>query len=177
MAQGGIRMVSENFEKFLLTFLGLGTNVVKVISVNSELLFQWDTLLCMARSQSAWTITDSQLTTPNLDATGHCWVSALASYNFDLVYLKGTENRTANVLTQVPVPPRQGASESDLLDDDSENEDVAGPANESYSSKDPKERVSHWDSSVVKTVLEGTQVRTQNLVDRPQEGPDSESEA
>ena len=41
---GGIRMVSENFEKFFLTFLGLGTNVVKVSSVNSELLFQWDTL-------------------------------------------------------------------------------------------------------------------------------------
>ena len=37
-------MVSENFEKIFLTFLGLGTNVVKVGSVNSELLFQWDTL-------------------------------------------------------------------------------------------------------------------------------------
>ena len=41
---GGIRTVSENFENFFLTFLGLGTNVVKVSSVNSELLFQWDTL-------------------------------------------------------------------------------------------------------------------------------------
>ena len=30
--------------KKFLTFLGLGTNVVKVSSVNSELLFQWDTL-------------------------------------------------------------------------------------------------------------------------------------
>ena len=37
-------MVSKNFEKSFLTFLGLGTNVVKVSSVNSELLFQWDTL-------------------------------------------------------------------------------------------------------------------------------------
>ena len=37
-------MVSKNFEKIFLTFLGLGTNVVKVSSVNSELLFQWDTL-------------------------------------------------------------------------------------------------------------------------------------
>ena len=44
MAQGGIRTVSKNFEKFFLTFLGLGTNVVKVSSVNSELLFQLDTL-------------------------------------------------------------------------------------------------------------------------------------
>ena len=41
----GIRMVSKNFEKNFLTFLGLGTNVVKVSSVNSELLFQWDTLM------------------------------------------------------------------------------------------------------------------------------------
>ena len=38
-------MVSKNFEKIYVTFLGLGTNVVKVISVNSELLFQWDTLV------------------------------------------------------------------------------------------------------------------------------------
>ena len=41
---GGIRIVSENFGKIFLTFLGLGTNVVKVSSVNSELLFQSDTL-------------------------------------------------------------------------------------------------------------------------------------
>ena len=45
MAWGGIRMVSENFKKIFLTFLGLGINVVKVGSVNSELLFQWDTLI------------------------------------------------------------------------------------------------------------------------------------
>ena len=44
MAHGGIRMVSKNFKKNFLTFLGLGTIVVKVSSVNSELLFQWDTL-------------------------------------------------------------------------------------------------------------------------------------
>ena len=44
MTWGDIRMVSENFKKIFLTFLGLGTNVVKVSSENSELLFQWDTL-------------------------------------------------------------------------------------------------------------------------------------
>ena len=42
---GGIRMVSKNFKKNFLTFLGLGTNLVKVSSVNSELLFQSDTLI------------------------------------------------------------------------------------------------------------------------------------
>ena len=30
MAQGGNTMVSENFKKKFLTFLGLGTNVVKL---------------------------------------------------------------------------------------------------------------------------------------------------
>ena len=50
---GGIRMVSENFEKNFLTFLGLGTNVVKVSSVNSELLFQWDTLAYLGHVISA----------------------------------------------------------------------------------------------------------------------------
>ena len=117
------------------------------------------------------------LTTPNLDVTSHHWVSALASYNYDLEYLKGAENGAANTLSWVPVPPKQGASKSDLLDDYSKNEDVAGPADDSYPSKDPEEGLSCWDSSVVKTVLEGMQVRTQNHFDRPQEGPDSESEA
>ena len=32
------------------------------------------------------------LTTPNLDATGHCWVAALASYEFTLEYQKGSDN-------------------------------------------------------------------------------------
>ena len=41
---GGYQDSVRKFRKFFLTFLGLGTNVVKVSSVNSELLFQWDTL-------------------------------------------------------------------------------------------------------------------------------------
>ena len=32
------------------------------------------------------------LTMPNLDATGHRWVSALAKFNFKLEYLCGTDN-------------------------------------------------------------------------------------
>ena len=35
----------RKFRKIILTFLGLGTNVIKVSSVNSELLFQWNTLM------------------------------------------------------------------------------------------------------------------------------------
>ena len=29
---------------------------------------------------------------PNLDATGHCWVSALARFDFKLEYLHSTDN-------------------------------------------------------------------------------------
>ena len=43
------------------------------------------------------------LTTPNLDATRHCWVGALASYEFSLEYQKGSDNTAADVLSQVPV--------------------------------------------------------------------------
>ena len=43
------------------------------------------------------------LTTPNLDATGHRWGGALASFEFSLEYQKGTDNGTAEALSQVPV--------------------------------------------------------------------------
>ena len=43
------------------------------------------------------------LTMPNLDATGHQWVGALASFQFELEYQKGTNNRAADVLSQVPI--------------------------------------------------------------------------
>ena len=41
------------------------------------------------------------LTTPNLDATGHRWVSALAGFNFKLEYLRGTDNLVADVLSRM----------------------------------------------------------------------------
>ena len=43
------------------------------------------------------------LTTPNLDATGHRWVGALASFEFILEYQKGVDNRAANTLSQAPI--------------------------------------------------------------------------
>ena len=39
------------------------------------------------------------LTTPNLDATGHRWVGALASFQFELEYQKGTNNGAADALS------------------------------------------------------------------------------
>ena len=39
--------------------------------------------------------------TPNLDATSHWWVSALAWFNFELEYQKGCDNTVADVLSWV----------------------------------------------------------------------------
>ena len=40
---------------------------------------------------------------PNLDATGHWWVSALALFQFKLEYQKGADNGTTDALSQVPI--------------------------------------------------------------------------
>ena len=41
------------------------------------------------------------MTTPNLDATGHQWVSALAKYDFQLEHQKGQDNAVADTLSWV----------------------------------------------------------------------------
>ena len=41
------------------------------------------------------------LTTPNLDALGHRWVATLASYNMTIKYLKGSNNKVADALSQI----------------------------------------------------------------------------
>ena len=41
------------------------------------------------------------LMTPNLDALSHRWVTALASYNMTIRYLKGSDNKVANALSQI----------------------------------------------------------------------------
>ena len=40
---------------------------------------------------------------PNLDAMGHRWVCTLASFQFELKYQKGADNRAVDVLSQVPL--------------------------------------------------------------------------
>ena len=42
------------------------------------------------------------MTTPNLDTTGHRWVAAMAGYNMTIEYLKGTNNKVADMMSQVP---------------------------------------------------------------------------
>ena len=65
------------------------------------------------------------LTTPNLDATGHHWVSALAGFNFRLEYLCSTDNRVANVLSRMET----------RLDDNTTNEFLQSLDESSYNAK------------------------------------------
>ena len=65
------------------------------------------------------------LTTPNWDATGHCWVSALAGFSFRLEYLRGADNRVANVLSRMET----------RLDDNTTNEFLQSLDESSYNAK------------------------------------------
>ena len=38
---------------------------------------------------------------PNLDIVRHRWVMAITRYNFDIKYLKGSDNKVADALSQV----------------------------------------------------------------------------
>ena len=42
------------------------------------------------------------MTTPNLDVIGHRWVAAMAGYNMTIEYLKGTDNKVADLMSRVP---------------------------------------------------------------------------
>ena len=41
------------------------------------------------------------MSTPNLDAVGHCWVASLAGFNFTIEYLQGADNKVADTLSRV----------------------------------------------------------------------------
>ena len=41
--------------------------------------------------------------TSNLDTTGHRWICALASFQFELEYQKGTDNGAMDALSWVPI--------------------------------------------------------------------------
>ena len=41
------------------------------------------------------------MTTPNLDAVRHRWVAAMAGYNFEIEYVRGSDNKVADALSQV----------------------------------------------------------------------------
>ena len=53
--------------------------------------------------------------TPNLDALGHRWVAALAGYNVQLEYLKGSDNKVADTLSQVSTHKLDEETVTELL--------------------------------------------------------------
>ena len=65
------------------------------------------------------------LTMPNLDATGHHWVSALARFNFKLKYLRGTDNRVTDMLNRM----------ESRLEDNATNEFLQSLDESSYDAK------------------------------------------
>ena len=42
------------------------------------------------------------MTTPNLDAIGHRWVATMAGYDMTIEYLKGADNKVADMMSRVP---------------------------------------------------------------------------
>ena len=62
---------------------------------------------------------------PNLDATGHHWVSALAGFNFRLEYLRGADNRVTDILSRMET----------RLDDNATNEFLQSLDKLSYNTK------------------------------------------
>ena len=49
---------------------------------------------------------------PNLDTTGHRWVSALASFQFELEYQKGADNGATDALSWVHISHSQETIQS-----------------------------------------------------------------
>ena len=54
------------------------------------------------------------LTTAQLDATGHRWLAAMASYDFNIVYRPGKNNADADALSRLP-----GISNEDTISEES----------------------------------------------------------
>ena len=65
------------------------------------------------------------LTMPNLHATGHCWVLAMAGFDFRLEYLHGTDNQVTDILSRMET----------RLDDDTTNEFLQSLDESSYDAK------------------------------------------
>ena len=72
----------QNYHSSKLEFLVLKWSITKHFK---EYLAYAPFMVCMDNSPLTYV-----LTTPNLDATGHQWVGALASYEFSLEYQKGS---------------------------------------------------------------------------------------
>ena len=77
----------QNYHSSKLEFLALKWSV-------TEHFKEYLAYVCMDNNPLTYV-----LTMPNLDMMGHCWVGALASYEFTLEYQKGSDNAAANALS------------------------------------------------------------------------------
>ena len=76
-----LTMHEKNYHSMKLEFIALKWAIMK--HFEEYLLYQ--PFLVKTDNNSLTYI----MSAPNLDATGHCWVSALAKYDFQLEYQKG----------------------------------------------------------------------------------------
>ena len=56
------------------------------------------------------------MTTWNLDAVGHRWLNALVSFDFKIEYLKGSNNKVADILSHVKTRKDDGTTKEFLAD-------------------------------------------------------------
>ncbi|KAL5012359.1 hypothetical protein ScPMuIL_010910, partial [Solemya velum] len=56
-----------------------------------------------------------------LDTTGHRWISALGTYDFDLIYKTGRTNIDADCMSRHPINriPPEGNPEAEIIKNDS----------------------------------------------------------
>ena len=85
----------KNYHSFKLEFLTLKWSVMEHFK---EYLAYLPFVVRMDKNPLTYV-----LTMPNLDATGHWWVSALASFQFKLEYQKGANNGATDALSWVPI--------------------------------------------------------------------------
>ena len=85
----------QNYHSSKLEFLALKWSVTEHFK---EYLAYAPFTVCMDNNPLTY-----MQTTPNLDTMGHCWVGALASYEFTLEYQKGSDNTATDALSPVPV--------------------------------------------------------------------------
>ena len=83
----------KNYHSTKLEFLALKWAIMKHFK---EYLLYWPFLVRTDNNPLTYI-----MTTPNLDATGHWWVGALAGFNFQLEYQKGQHNTVADALSQI----------------------------------------------------------------------------
>ena len=86
-----LTLSEQNYHSSKLEFLALKWSVTKHFK---EYLAYAPFTVCTDNNPLTYL-----LTTPNLDATGHRWVGALASYEFSLEYQKGSDNAAADALS------------------------------------------------------------------------------